>query len=95
MQITISPKQQFLDSPYSEELRKLVTQPFFQNALTHAMAEMNNRGEFNSEQMAAVRYFIDVFANLGERTSTPKKYPVKRLDYSALQPKPEKKTKKD
>jgi len=83
MQITISAKQQFLaNSEQSQQFRHVVTQPFFQSAITHAVAEMNSKGTFSSSEMQAVRHFIDVFANLGEVHSNPKHRPVKSLNWN-------------
>ena len=87
MEINVSPKAQFLAlDQLSAEFRTIVIRDSVQTAATYAVAEMNFKGKFNSEQMQAVNDFVRIFFNLGERPPEIKKYPSKSLNYAAEKP---------
>lgn len=80
MEISVSPKGQFMrQEQLASEFRATVIKESVQTAVTYAVAEMNFNGQFNSEQMKAVRDFVDTFLNLGERPPEVRTRPDKSL----------------
>jgi hypothetical protein len=82
--MTLSPKSRFLKTTESKAHLDLVTQDYFQTALTVALAEMEmnmpppgspTNGWDNASQMQGAKRFIEVLLNLAEPPA-PQKKPV-------------------
>lgn len=91
MNINVSPKDQFLEKfELAKDFRAMVLNPAMQTAVTHALAEMGISARFNSEQMQAVKHFVHMFMNMGERDSLPPRILSSHVEYP-VRPEPGKK----
>ena len=72
---------------HAEKLRAEVEQPYFQESLTFALAEMSSR-DATTEQIQGANVFVSILCGLAEKEVEPVKFPSRRLNTFDDQPKP-------
>ena len=87
--MTLDPKTQFLKlQPSSaDKIRAEVEQPYFQNAISFALAEFATTG-VTGEQMDGAKKFIGVLLSIGDKAVDAPKFPKKRLESYEAEPEP-------